>query len=263
VPPLIYLIATPIGNLFDITLRALEVLRKVDLVLCEDTRRTGVLLQAHGIKKPLKSFHKFNEKRLEQQILQELREGKKIALLTDAGTPSISDPGYELVQGCIKENIPYTILPGPCAPIAALILSGLNPSRFQFLGFVPKKASERKKALIESFYYPGVTLFFESPMRIKKTLEEIAKLAPKQEIAIVREMTKIYEECVRGTAQNLLESELRGEIVLLIEGNTPIPYDMSPEEHVALCQEKFQLTKQEAIKLVAQLRAVPKREIYY
>ncbi|MBS0629782.1 MAG: 16S rRNA (cytidine(1402)-2'-O)-methyltransferase [Verrucomicrobia bacterium] len=259
---MLFLVATPIGNLSDITYRAVETLKSVDYILCEDTRKSGILLKQYGIEKPLKSFHKFSEKKLEEWVLSDLGEGKQIALISDAGTPGISDPGQRLIERCIEQKLPFTSLPGPSAPIVALSLSGFKMDRFQFSGFLSKKASERKTALIDALFYPGVSIFFESPERVHKTLEEIAQLGPDHQVAVVREMTKIYEECLKGKAIELLNAQIRGEVVLLIEGHAKIHYTQSPAEHVRELQEQFDLSKQEAIKLAAELRGVPKKELY-
>ncbi len=259
---MLFLIATPIGNLSDITFRAVETLKEANYILCEDTRRSGILLKHYSIDKPLKSFHKFTESKLEEQVIQDLKSDMKIALISDAGTPGISDPGQRLVNRCQKEGLAITSLPGPAAPIVALTLSGFEADAFQFIGFLSKKASTRKDALINAFFYPGVTICFESAQRIQKTLGEIAQLAPKHEVAVARELTKVYEECVRGKAQDLLGKEFRGEIVLLIEGHAKIEWTNTPKEHVEQLQKEFDLSKQEAIKLAAALRGIPKKEVY-
>ena len=260
---MLFLVATPIGNLADITFRAIETLRLVDYILCEDTRRSRILLNQYEIKKPLKSFHKFNEKKIEDQVIKDLAERKKIALISDAGTPGISDPGQRLIQRCRGENLPFTAIPGPSAPILALTLSGFDANRFQFLGFLPKKASLRKKLLIEAIYFPGTTIFFESPHRIKKTLIELANYAPDQQVALAREMTKIHEECLHGTPKELSSLPIKGEYVLLIEGNKQKQYSISPKEHVQHLQKEFDLSKQEAIKIAANLRFISKKTIYF
>lgn len=259
---ILYLVATPIGNLSDITLRALEVLKEADLILCEDTRVSSVLLKKYLIDTPLRSFHKFSEKKLEEQIIHDLKVGKKIALISDAGTPGINDPGQKLVERCHKEGIAVSGIPGPCSPIVALTLSGFKLEKFQFIGFLPKKPGERKNALIDAFFYPGVTACFESPQRIHTTLEEIAKWGPDQEVAIVREMTKHYEEVLRALAKDLLEKEIRGEIVLIIEGNMKIEHPMDAKLHVETLQKTFDLEKNEAIKLASQIRGESKKELY-
>ena len=265
----LYLVATPIGNLGDITLRALEVLRACDLILCEDTRHSKVLLDHYQINCPLKSYHRFNESRSEDGVIASLREGQKIALISDAGTPGISDPGERLIARCIAENIPVSALPGPCALIAALTLSGLATERFQFVGFLPRQAQALKQALLDVLSYPGTTVCYESPHRLLDVLALLADLAPQRALVVGRELTKKFEEMRRGCAKELLlswqESAPRGECVLLIAGDTEPAGDfeeLSPEEHVRLVQEQYRLSPNEAIKLVAKLRGLPKRSLY-
>ncbi len=259
---MLYLVPTPIGNLLDITYRAVETLKSVDLILCEDTRRSSILLQAHGITTHLKSFHKFSERQQEDQIISSLQGGKSIALISDAGTPGVADPGQRLVSRARLEGISVTSLPGASAPLVALSLSGFSMDQFQFVGFLPKKVSERKETLISMLFYPGVTIFFESPNRIQSTLKEIDALGPKHQLAIVREMTKVHEECSQGTAATLLGKEFRGEITVVLEGKQEANYSLSPKEHVEALQEEFGLSKQEAMKLVASLRGISKKTVY-
>lgn len=259
---MLYLIATPIGNLQDISFRAVETLKQVDLILCEDTRKSGILLKKYGIATPAKSFHKFSEKKFEDGVIQQLKGGKHIALISDAGTPGINDPGQQLVDRCRQEGLQVTSLPGPSSPILALSLSGLSFDRFQFIGFLPKKDNERKLALIDAFFYPGVTVCFESPHRILQTLQDIDRLGPKQELALVREMTKVHEECLRGKAKDLLQKEILGEIVLVIEGNLALSSKIRAKEHVEMLEKEYGLQRQEAIKLAATLRGESKKELY-
>lgn len=264
---MLYLISTPIGNLADITLRALDTLRLCDMLLCEDTRHSKILLNHYQIKKPLFSYHKFNEVKREPFILESLQSGKKIGFLSDAGSPSIADPGYRLVAMAQKEKIPYTILPGPCSVIAALALSGWEISYFQWIGFLPSSTHERKKQLIASLQYPGITIAYETPYRIHKTLEELATLAPSRSLCLAREMTKMFEEVLHGTAQELLahfaSHAPKGEIVLMFSPHQePDTTDFTIEEHVQYMQNTFQVTLKEAIKMVAELQQKPKREIY-
>jgi 16S rRNA (cytidine1402-2'-O)-methyltransferase len=261
---MLYFVATPIGNLSDISLRALDTLRASDYILCEDTRRSQILLSHFDIKKPLTAYHQFNELKSQEKILEDLKNGLTISLITDAGTPGISDPGYLLVQACQNENIPYTLIPGPCAPIHALVLSGFKTDLFQFTGFLPKKSSELKKMMLDLLQYKGTSICFESPQRIEKTLQLLDALASDRKIAIARELTKIHEECLVGTPKELLKPPFRGEIVLLISGNEqPVEYSMIPEEHVKQLQEEFGLSKKEAIKMAAELRGVSKKAIYH
>lgn len=266
----LYLVATPIGNLKDITLRALETLQSCDYILCEDTRHSLILLKHHHIQKPLVSFHKFSEASKEDEIIQDLRSGKTICLISDAGTPGISDPGTRLVKRCIEEDLEFYALPGPCAAIAALCISGLDTDRFQFYGFLPRPSGALKNTLEEILKSPFTTICYESPERIHKVLEAIHSLDPKRSLVICRELTKKFEEHLRGDAQALLhrhaEKKFKGEIVLLISGSTGNQLssleDLSIEEHVAKMQTEESLSLNEAIKKVAQLRSIPKRTVY-
>ena len=267
---MLYLVATPIGNLADITFRAIEILKNCDYILCEDTRHSRVLLKHYEIKTPLKSFHKFNEASKEDAIIQDLKAEKNIALISDAGTPGISDPGQRLVQRCVLENIQVVAIPGPCAAIAALSCSGLRTDRFQFLGFLPKQKKTLQQALQEILFYPGTTICYESPLRLPHALEILKKLAPHGHVAVARELTKKFEEIIRGKPDDLLNyftaHPLKGEIVLLIEGIENKDEKewslLSVEEHVSFLQHHFGLTRMEAIKLAAKQRGVPKRTIY-
>lgn len=266
---MLYLVATPIGNLSDITFRAIETLRSCDYVLCEDTRHSLHLLKHYDIRKPLKSYHKFNEAQQAQSILDDLRAGLHVCLISDAGTPGISDPGTALVQLCIDNELPVTAIPGPCAAIHALCCSGLSTHHFQFLGFLPRKEGELKDVLLTILAYPGTTICYESPYRLLDTLHLFHALQPQRELVIARELTKKFEEFVRGQPEQLLKrwqkEEPRGEITLLVAPATntqPDWADWSPEEHVQWMQDAYSLSRKEAIKMVADLRQVPKREIY-
>lgn len=266
---MLYLVATPIGHLSDVTLRALETLRAADYILCEDTRRSQILLTHFGIKKPLKSYHLFNASKTENKILSDLKMGMKVALISDAGTPGISDPGHALVKACQTENIPCTLIPGPCSLINALVISGFSTERFQFSGFLPKKASLQKEMLMQFLQFPGTSICFESPQRILKTLKSLAVIEKNRTVAVVRELTKIHEECKVGTVEEVLhyfeKQPPKGEIILLISGKELVLdfASLSSEEHVRKLQEDFQLTKQEAIKMVASLRGVSKKDVYF
>ena len=267
---MLYLVATPIGNLKDITLRALETLQTCDYILCEDTRHSLIILKKYAIQKPLKSFHKFNEASREDEIIQDLKDGKTLCLISDAGTPGISDPGSRLVQRCIKEGLKVSSIPGPCAAIAALCSSGLDTERFQFYGFLPRTSKALKTILEELMKYPGTTICYESPERIHKVLEAIHQLDPNRSLVIARELTKKFEEWLRGNAQDLLnlhaEKKFKGELVLMISGwkNVyPTEQDtLSIEEHVAKLQQDQNISLHDAIKKVAELRKIPKRLVY-
>lgn len=266
----LYLVATPIGNLSDITLRAIEVLKSCDYILCEDTRHSAVLLRHYEIEKPLKSFHKFSESEKEAGILHDLQLGKTIALISDAGTPGISDPGTQLVQACVQHNIPVVAIPGPCAAVAALSCSGLPTDKFQFFGFLPRKTGELQRILKEILAYNGTTICYESPQRLLDTLAVVKELAPDREIVIARELTKKFEEIVRGTATELIAhwkgAAIKGEIVLMFAGRPEMPSqqweEMTPVEHVAWLQETYKISQHEAIKLAAEMRNVRKRDVY-
>ncbi len=217
---MLYLISTPIGNLRDISLRALEVLGACAYVLCEDTRRTRTLLDHYKIQKPLRSYHKFNEKRKTDEILQDLKDGCDICLVSDAGTPGISDPGEYLVQQCHVAGCAVSVIPGPCAAIGALSLSGFPTERFQMVGFLPKKKGALTRLFSEILSYPGTSICYESPYRLVKSLGLLASLTETAKVAVVRELTKIHEECLRASPQKLVEhftkKTPKGEIVLLI-----------------------------------------------
>jgi len=216
------IIPTPIGNLEDITLRAISSLKSADLILAEDTRKTKILLSKYQINKKILSHHKFNEFRFLDQLVERLKKGEVIALVSDAGTPAISDPGQMLVRACIKNEIPVECLPGPTALIPALVQSGFSTDRFCFEGFLPQKKGRvtRMKELAEE---SRTIILYESPMRIAKTLEQLSGyLGPDRQACISRELTKVYEEILRGSLEELRErlsdTRVKGEIVLVIEG---------------------------------------------
>ncbi len=220
---MLYLVATPIGNLADITLRALEVLKSVDLIACEDTRHSGHLLAHFEIRKPLVSYHEHNEARRTAELIEELAVGKNIALITDAGLPGISDPGHRLLRACIERGLPYTILPGPSAILAALIGSGFPAEAFFYGGFLPVKSGGRERDVRAAMEREVTSVFFESPHRLLKTLEVCATLFPERTICVARELTKTYEEFRIGTGPVLLAhysaKAVKGEIVFLVRGS--------------------------------------------
>ena len=267
---MLYVIATPIGNLFDITFRAIETLKACDYVLCEDTRHSVNLLRHFEIQVPLKSFHKFSESSKQPEVIADLLRGLKIGLISDAGTPGISDPGAQLIHECVEQGITVVSIPGACAGITALCCSGLNTDKFQFLGFLPKKSGELKRALQEALAYVGTTICYESPNRLLDVLTCLHEIAPTRKLVVARELTKKFEEIKRGVAQSLIEywkeAPLKGEIVLMIEGNCddviPEMNEITPQEHVEFIQTTYGITQQEAIYVVAKLRNVSKRDIY-
>ena len=219
---MLYLVATPIGNLGDFSFRAVETLKSCDYILCEDTRRSGILLKHYGIDVRMRSFHMFNEARKEDEVIEDLKNGKKIALISDAGTPGINDPGERLVQRCKKEELPLSAIPGPCALITALTLSGLPTAKFQFLGFLPKKPSHHKRAIQEMLDYAGTSICYESPFRLIKSLKKICELDKDRTVCVARELTKTFEEVFTASAENTLahfqKKTVKGEIALLING---------------------------------------------
>lgn len=265
---MLFVISGPIGNLADMTYRGILELRSCDYVLCEDTRQSRILLKYYDIEKPLFSYHKFNEEKKLDTILEDLKKGLRICLLSDAGTPGICDPGYKLIKRCIVENIVISSVPGPCALIAGLLLSGMPNERFQFVGFLPKAHAERKKMLLNMLLYPATSVCYESPHRLLKTLKLIEELDAERTLCIVRELTKLYEERIEGVATKLLqhftEHPLKGEIVLTIAGKELQNEDLhlSPEEQVKKMQKDYGISIAEAIKLVAQLRKTQKNKIY-
>ncbi len=217
------LIPTPIGNLDDITLRAKRILEECDIILAEDTRKTGILLKHLGISKPMHSHHKFNEHKTLSSVIGMIREGKTTGLVSDAGTPGISDPGFLLVRECIKEGIEVECLPGATAFIPALVNSGLPSDRFVFEGFLPQKKG-RNKRLEELVSESRTMVFYESPYRLIRTLKDLAEhLGPERESTVSRELTKLHEETVRGTLQFLTryftENTVKGEFVIVVAGN--------------------------------------------
>lgn len=264
---MLYLVATPLGNLSDISLRAIEVLKNSDYILCEDTRYSLRLLTHYEIKKPLRSYHQFNEAKIEEKIIEDLKHGKFIALISDGGTPGISDPGMRLIKRCQKEKIPYTSIPGPCSPILALTLSGFASTRFQFIGFLPKKVSQLKSLFIELLQFPGTSVCFESPKRVLTTLNILSPLAKGHQIALTRELTKIHEECLKGSVEEILEhfenKQVKGELILLIEGKKKcLTSSLSFKDQVEQLQKDYGLTTKEAIKLTSELFGISKKEIY-
>ena len=223
-PPLtastLYLVATPIGNLEDITLRALRVLRECDVVAAEDTRRTGQLLKHFGISRPLLSYFQFNEAKRSEEIIERLRRGEKIALVTDAGSPGISDPGERAVKAAIATGFRVEAIPGACALVAGLTASGLPTDEFHFVGFLPHKSGQRKNKLESLKTIEGTLVFYESPYRIEKLLGELNEVFPEREVVLARELTKKFEEFLRGKPADLLKiaktRNLKGEFVVLI-----------------------------------------------
>ena len=261
----LYLIPTPIGNLDDITVRSLNLLKEVDIVLCEDTRVTGSLLSKYGIKKKLISCHEYNEDKVKYEVVELLKEGKKIGLVTDQGSPIISDPGFNVVNEVIKNNLSVIGLPGATAFVPALISSGIFPSKFLFYGFLNAKDAKQVQELKTLQYFPYTLIFYEAPHRIKNTLNNMYQVFGDRKICLARELSKLYEEYIRGTISEVVEQvdSIKGEMVLIVEGNTQkVDYnDLDILEHVNLYIEDG-LTEKDAIKKVAKERNVAKSIIY-
>jgi 16S rRNA (cytidine1402-2'-O)-methyltransferase len=267
----LYLVATPVGNLEDITLRALNTLKKVDLIACEDTRQTAKLLTRFGISTPRKSYHKFNEKNRTGQLIQMLREGKNIALVSDSGTPLVSDPGYELVTSCRREGIPVIPIPGPSAVMAALIGSGLPADSFFFAGFLPSRKTPRQRRLRELADIPATLILFEAPHRLLASLEDMIAVFGDRKATIARELTKVHEEFLQGTLEEILtilqsRPKIQGEITVVVERGYPTAHTMdyppSLKQHLEAEMEKTGLARNDALKSVAKQRGITRKQAY-
>ena len=267
----LYLVATPIGNLEDITFRAIRILREVDLIAAEDTRQTLKLLNHYEIKKPLISYHRHNEEIKVDNLVKKLKEGKNIAVVSDAGTPAISDPGEVIVKEALKEGIKIIPIPGACAAINALIASGLDTKEFTFYGFLSINKKIRKETLEKIKQENKTIILYEAPHKIKSTLQDLEKVLENRKIVIARELTKIHEEFIRGTVSEILQEykQPKGEHIIIIEGSSIKNEDkeleklneMSVEEHYKFYEKKG-LEKNEIIKKIAKDRKVNKNEIY-
>ena len=267
----LYLVATPIGNLEDITLRALKILKEVDLIAAEDTRHTLGLLNHFEISKPLISYYKQNEKTKSEILIKKLLEGQNVAIVSDAGTPGISDPGEEIVKVAIENEIEIIPIPGACAFVNALIASGLSSKEFAFIGFLSAIKKEKKDKLEEIKYETRTLILYEAPHKLKATLEAIYEILGDRKIVLARELTKIHEEFIRDRVSNILEriDEIKGEFVILIEGNSESKKDLelsdltskSLEEHYEFYLNQG-LDKKEIIKKIAKDRNTNKNEIY-
>ena len=272
----IYLVATPIGNLSDISIRAIETLKNADIIACEDTRNTIRLLNHFEIKGHLTSYHEYNKIDKAYELCEKVKEGKNIAFVSDAGMPAISDPGYELVEIAYKEGLEVTVVPGASAVVSALAISGISSRRFAFEGFLPADKNEKKEILTELSQESRTLILYEAPHRLLKTLKELFEYMGDRNIAIVREITKLHEEVLRGKLADIIadyESEkiaIRGEYVLVIEGKSLLEKreerqksfeEISIREHY----EKYiaeGMDKKEAMKAVAKDRGIQKRDVY-
>jgi len=260
---MLYIVGTPIGNLKDISYRAVEVLRSVDEIACEDTRHTLGLLNAYDIKKPLFPCHKFNEKSASDKIVEKLKAGKNVALVTDAGMPLISDPGCVLIRTLIENGLDYTVVPGATAFVCALIMSGLLDYRFDFIGFLPEKKSDCKK-LLEKYKDADCPLvFYCAPHDVDETVNRLYQAFGNRKAVCVREITKAFEQRVEFYLENGYDGEKRGEFVIIVDGATESKktFELSVNEHIAQYVDKG-YSKKDAIKAVAKDRGVTKNEIY-
>ena len=265
----LYLVATPIGNLEDITLRALRVLKEVDLIAAEDTRQTLKLLNHYEINKPLMSYHRHNEETKSEILIEKLRNGENIALVSDAGTPGICDPGEEVIKKAIEDKIEVIPIPGACAMINALIVSGISTKEFEFLGFLPLNKKLRRQKLKEIENSNKTIIIYEAPHKMKTTLGDLKEILKDRKIVLARELTKIHEEFIRKSIDELLSEidTIKGEMILIIEGNKIDTEEcknfdeISLEDHYKLYEEKG-LNKKEIIKQIAKDRNVNKNEIY-
>lgn len=261
----LFLIPTPIGNLDDITIRALNTLKSVDVILCEDTRDSSILLNHYNIKKKLLSCHEYNENNLVEKVIDMLNEGLNIGLITDQGTPIISDPGFVIARGIIERGYSVISLPGPTAFVPALTSSGINPSPFLFYGFLNSKKSKQKEELMSLKNYPFTIIFYESVHRLENTLNCILDIFGDRRIALCRELSKVYEEIIRDNISNIIPicNNLKGEFVLVVEGNMDgVDYsNLDVLDHVKLYIEDG-MSEKDAIKLVAKERNVAKSVIY-
>lgn len=268
----LYLVPTPIGNLEDMTVRAVQTLKEVDLIACEDTRVTQKLLNHFEVDTKKVSYHEHNIQEQTSQLIEDLLAGQNIAQVSDAGMPSISDPGVELVEAAVAQHISVVPLPGPNAALTALIASGISPQPFTFYGFLSRKKSDLKEELEGLKDKTETLIFYESPYRLKKMLKELVDIfGDNRQVVLAREVTKRYEEFIRGTAKEVSnwanESDLRGEFVVIVDGNSAVEEEVYWEEWTVLEHIEYKMTfekmcSKQAIKEVAKEREVPKREIY-
>jgi 16S rRNA (cytidine1402-2'-O)-methyltransferase len=269
--PTLYLVATPIGNLEDITLRALRILKEVDFIASEDTRRTAKLLNHYGIRTPQESHHEHNQAQSTARLLSFLRQGKSVALVTDAGTPSISDPGYMLVAACRREAVPVVPVPGPSAALAALVGSGLSTESFYFAGFLAPRAARRRKRLQELSSLSCTLIFYEAPHRLIASLEDMLSVLGPRRACLARELTKAHEEWLHGRLSDILDtvrsrSRIRGEITIVVERGEPArqsaAYPASLREHLEQEMRATGASNKEALRSVARQRGIARKEAY-
>ena len=261
-------ISTPIGNLNDISLRAIDVIRTTDYLYAEDTRNVKKLLDFINCKKKCKSFHEHNEDKVSLEIIKHAKDHKNISIVSDAGTPAISDPGYKLTRQCVKQGIPYTLIPGPSSVISGLVMSGLPTNQFSFFGFIPKKSNEQVKCFENLKYENKTAIFFDSSKRLEKTISNLLNfLSSDRRISICKEMTKLHEEVISDKLSNILDKikkekiSLKGEIVIVIEGTQNIKTDLKIDSQV---KKEFlkRFSASESAKLISLITKQNKRDIY-
>lgn len=261
--PTLYLVATPIGNLADMTYRAIDILKTVDVIYAEDTRNSRVLLDYYKIETKLECYHDFSTEDKALEIMELFKDGKSVALISDAGLPVVSDPGYKLVKLAIEKNIVVTTIPGPSAFISGLIASGLPPYPFQFFGFLDSKKSARLKALDSLKYFKGTLVFYEAPHRINETLSDMLEVLGDRDACVARELTKMYEEFIRGKISELKDLAYKGEIVIIVSGynDTDLSLDV---DYIKLILEHISLgyKPKEAIKEVSQMYNMDSKKLY-
>ena len=263
----LYVVATPIGNAADITLRALDTLKRADAIACEDTRVTSKLMGIHGVATPLVSYHEHNAAKMRPVLIGRMQAGETIALVSDAGTPLVSDPGYKLVRACVEEGVPVTALPGPSAVLTGLVLSGLPSDRFLFAGFLPNKSAARRTALGELATVPATLVFYESPQRLADSLADMAAVLGPREAAMARELTKLYEEVRRGPLPDLAAhyeqaGPPKGEVVIVVAPPGAEAEAQAVDVDAALRQALGRLSVRDAAAEVALMTGRPKREMY-
>ena len=262
---MLYLVSTPVGNLKDVSLRALEVLKEVDLIACEDTRTSLKLLNHYDIKKPLVAYHKFNERSAGEKLLEELSSGKNIALITDAGTPVISDPGNVLCKMLVERGVEYTVIPGATAFVPALILSGMDASKFSFIGFLPEKKKDVEELLSSYKTLNSTLIFYCAPHDVKKTVDVLYSNLGERQACAVKEITKLHEKTVRFNLKDgYTEENPRGEYVIIVEGGRGEEnpnLSLSIKEHISLYLARG-MSNMDAVKQVAKERKLPKSEVY-
>ncbi|MDN3505023.1 MAG: 16S rRNA (cytidine(1402)-2'-O)-methyltransferase [Rhabdochlamydiaceae bacterium] len=258
---MLYLVPTPIGNLKDITLRALETLKECSLILCEDTKISLKLIRHFDIDTHLESYHKFSERKKLNSIISLLENGDDIALISDAGTPAICDPGALLIQECVKKQITITSLPGACALSVAMSLSGNENAPSQFLGFVPKKGSDKKAFLLKMASFEGFSFAYDTPHQITKTLKELESF--EVEIAIFRELTKLHEQIVFGSPKEVAQKlTLKGEFVLMVKGKPHLKEQLDEQKLFDKLTQEFNMSPSHAVKLMADLLNKSKKDLY-